>query len=171
MTQNLAHNLTTTAQRHPDRPALRVANDAITYAEFDDATARVAGLLRAHGVGPGDRVGIMLPNVAAFPIVYYGVLRAGAVVVPMNVLLKRREVGFYLTDSSAKLAFTWHECAEAARAGAGDAGCECVVVEPGPFEDLLAATAATEEITDRAASDTAYCSTPRVRQAARREPS
>ena len=50
----------------------------------------------------GDRVGVMLPNVPEFPVAYYGVLRAGGVVVPMNVLLKRREIAFYLEDSGAQ---------------------------------------------------------------------
>ena len=53
---------------------------------------------------PGDRVGVMLPNVPYFPVAYYGVLRAGGVVVPMNVLLKGREVGFYLEDPAPRSA-------------------------------------------------------------------
>ncbi len=58
----------------------------------------------------------MLPNVPEFPIAYYGVLRAGGIVVPMNVLLKRREIAFYLEDSGAKLLLAWHGfAAEAAR--------------------------------------------------------
>ncbi len=72
----------------------------------------------------------MLPNVPEFAIAYYGVLRAGGVVVPMNVLLKQREVEFYLGDSEAKLIFAWHEFADAAREGAAEAGAECIVVEP-----------------------------------------
>ncbi len=55
-----------------------------------------------RGLEPGDRVGVMLPNVPEFPIAYYGVLRAGGIVVPMNVLLKRREIAFYLDDSGAR---------------------------------------------------------------------
>ena len=55
----------------------------------------------AHGIEVGDRVAIMLPNVPYFPACYFGALRAGAVVVPMNVLLKQREVSFYLRDSGA----------------------------------------------------------------------
>ena len=58
---------------------------------------------RRRGCEPGDRVGVMLPNVPYFPVAYYGVLRAGGVVVPMNVLLKGREVGFYLEDPGAKI--------------------------------------------------------------------
>ena len=60
----------------------------------------------------------MLPNVPEFPVAYYGVLRAGGVVVPMNVLLKRREIAFYLEDSGAKLLLAWHGFAEEARGGA-----------------------------------------------------
>ena len=79
----------------------------------------MAACCARRGVEPGDRVGIMLPNVPYFPVVYYGVLRAGGVVVPMNVLLKGREVAYYLEDSGAKLLFAWHGFAEAARAGRG----------------------------------------------------
>ena len=71
---------------------------------------------RDRGIEPGDRVGVMLPNVPEFPVAYYGVLRAGGVVVPMNVLLKRREIAFYLEDSGAKLLLAWHGfCEEAPR--------------------------------------------------------
>ena len=89
----------------------------ITYAELDERSARVAGLLRERGLEPGDRVGVMLPNVPEFPIAYYGVLRAGGVVVPMNVLLKRREIAFYLEDSGAKLLLAWHELRRGGRDG------------------------------------------------------
>jgi long-chain acyl-CoA synthetase len=127
----------------------------ITYAELDHATARVAGLLRERGFGPGDRAGIMLPNVPEFAIAYYGVLRAGGVVVPMNVLLKKREVEFYLGDSEAKAIFAWHEFADPAREGAAEVGAECIVVEPESFADLLANAAPADEVLDRSADDTA----------------
>ena len=80
----------------------------------------------------------MLPNVPEFPIAYYGVLRAGAVVVPMNVLLKRREIAFYLEDSGAKLLLAWHGFCAEAREGAADAGAELIEVEPASFAALLA---------------------------------
>src|SRR5918996_4942582 len=105
---NLAELLTHTAARKPERPALKLDGAVLSYADLDDASARVAGLLRAKGVEPGDRVGVMLPNVPYFAVVYYGILRAGGVVVPMNVLLKRREVAYYLSDSGARLLFAWH---------------------------------------------------------------
>ena len=75
----------------------------------------------------------MLPNVPEFPIAYYGVLRAGGVVVPMNVLLKRREIAFYLEDSGAELLLAWHGFCEEARDGAADAGAELIEVEPASF--------------------------------------
>ena len=86
---NLASNLVGTAAAQADRIAVRVGETATTYQELDQAAARVAGLLRARGLKPGDRVGIMLPNVAEFAVIYYGVLRAGGVVVPMNLPLIR----------------------------------------------------------------------------------
>jgi long-chain acyl-CoA synthetase len=155
MNQNLACNLTNTAQAQGQSPALRLGEAALSYAELDDATARVAGLLRERGVQPGDRVGIMLPNVSQFAVAYYGVLRAGGVVVPMNVLLKEREVAFYLADPEAKLVFAWHEFAQAAQQGASEAGAECVVVAPGEFEQLLANSEPVAEVARRAGDDTA----------------
>ena len=95
---NLAEILSDTAQRSASKPALIHGDETVTYRELDDASARVAGLLRARGCGSGDRVGVMLPNVPEFPFAYYGALRAGCTVVPMNVMLKQREVAFYLSD-------------------------------------------------------------------------
>ena len=72
----------------------------------------------------------MLPNVPEFPIAYYGVLRAGGIVVPMNVLLKRREIAYYLEDSGAKLLLAWQGFCGEAGEGCGDAGAELIEVEP-----------------------------------------
>src|ERR671933_456115 len=99
-----------------------LADTEVSYAMLDEGSARVAALLKAKGVEPGDRVGIMLPNVPYFAVTYYGVLRAGGTVVPMNVLLKGREVEFYLTDPGAKVMFAWHQFADAANTGAEAAG-------------------------------------------------
>ena len=73
----------------------------------------------------------MLPNVPAFPIVFYGALGAGAVVVPMNPLLKSREVAYYLGDSGVKVLFAWHAAASEAAKGAAETGARVVeVAEP-----------------------------------------
>jgi long-chain acyl-CoA synthetase len=155
MSESLAYNLYAAAQRYPERPALRLGTAVTSYADFDDAAARVAGLLRERGLEPGDRVGIMLPNVPEFPLAYYGVLRAGGVVVPMNVLLKTREVAFYLGDSGAKLIFAWHELAGDAEQGAAEVGTDCIVVEPGAFCRALSGAEPLDHVVDRAADDTA----------------
>jgi long-chain acyl-CoA synthetase len=130
--------------------------DAVqTFTELDEASSRVAALLINRGVQPGDRVGCMLPNVPQFAAVYYGILRAGAVVVPMNVLLKTREVAYYLRDSQARLVLAWHGFAEDAEAGAAVAGCACLLVVPGEFESMLACEAPLPQTVERDASDTA----------------
>jgi long-chain acyl-CoA synthetase len=152
---NLADLLSNSTAARPDHVAIRLDDLELPYAALDDAAARVAGLLRAKGVEPGDRVGIMLPNVPYFPACYFGALRAGAAVVPMNVLLKEREVAYYLGDAGAKLLFAWHEFADAAHAGAEQAGTECVLVEPGELEALLARIEPVAEVTERDAADTA----------------
>jgi long-chain acyl-CoA synthetase len=152
---NLAQLLTHTAARSPERPALKLDDAEVSYAELDQAAARVAGLLHAKGVRPGDRVGVMLPNVPHFAVVYYGILRAGGVVVPMNVLLKEREVGFYLSDSDARLVFAWHQFADAAHAGSDEAHADCLLVEPGEFEALLGRSERGEEVVERSGGDTA----------------
>ncbi len=152
---NLADNLATAAREHGDGVALKLDDVELTYHQLDGASAHVAGMLKAKGVGPGDRVGVMLPNVPYFPIVYYGILRLGAVVVPMNVLLKRREVGFYLADPGAKLVFAWHDFAEAAQTGAEEAGAECLLVNPGDFERLVGEAEPIVEVADRDPDDTA----------------
>ncbi len=152
---NLASLLTESAQRDPSHVAIKLDDIELTYEQLNGATTYIAGLLRAHGVGPGDRVGIMLPNVPYFPVCYYGVLRAGGIVVPMNVLLKRREVAFYLSDSGAKLLFAWHGFAEDAQGGAEEAGTECLLVAPGEFEQLVAAADPDPSVAETADDDTA----------------
>jgi long-chain acyl-CoA synthetase len=152
---NLAENLTRTAAEHPGSAAMKLDDAELTYEQLDRAAARIANMLRDKGVEAGDRVGIMLPNVPYFAACYYGVLRLGAVVVPMNVLLKQREVGFYLSDPGAKALFAWHDFAEAAEAGAQEAGAELILVKPGEFEQLLGSYDDSFEVVDRDDDDTA----------------
>jgi long-chain acyl-CoA synthetase len=152
---NLASNLTNTTRAYGDRMAVRVDDAGLTYQELDEASARVAGLLHERGVKPGDRVGLMMPNVAEVPVVYYGVLRAGGVVVPMNPLLKAREVAYYLGDSGAGLVFAWHTFADEARGGAGQVQAESVVVDGVSFPDLLASATPAFQVAERDDEDTA----------------
>jgi long-chain acyl-CoA synthetase len=135
---NLVRTLLATAGRCPARRALKQDDVELTYEELDDLSARVAGLLRRRGLEPGDRVGIMLPNVLEFPVSYYGVLRAGAVVVPLNVLFKRREIAYSLGDAEAKVLFAWNELTDEAASGAQEAGSELIAVRPRDFGALPA---------------------------------
>ena len=155
MSENLASFVTDSAEKFGDRPALKLDDTIVNYALLNEGSARIAKLLKDKGLERGDRVGIMLPNVPYFAIVYYGVLRAGGVVVPMNVLLKGREVAFYLEDPGAKLLFAWHDFGEAAQTGAEKAGAELISVKPGEFEQLLGSTEADHDMADVAAEDTA----------------
>jgi long-chain acyl-CoA synthetase len=155
MGMNLASILTASAERSPDSPAIRLGDFELSYGALDDASARLASLLREKGLQQGDRVGVMLPNVPQFPVAYYGVLRAGGIVVPMNVLLKRREIAFYLEDSGAKLLLAWHGFAEEARGGTEEAGAELIEVEPSAFAAALAGVEPTSGLADTAEDDTA----------------
>ncbi|MDT4943159.1 MAG: long-chain acyl-CoA synthetase [Pseudonocardiales bacterium] len=152
---NLASNLVRAAEQYPDNIAVRLDDATLTYAMLDGATQHVAGLLAEHGVRPGDRVGIMLPNVPHFALLYYGVLRAGSVVVPMNPLLKEREVAYYLGNSGAKLIFAWQAFADEAEAGAKLAGAEVVVVDPVGFVNVVGSAQAVPGVVDRDDEDTA----------------
>src|SRR6186997_1072234 len=138
MPTSLAQLLTETASKHAERAALKLDDSVVNYAVLNEGATRIAGLLKEKGVQPGDRVGIMLPNVPYFGVVYYGILRAGGVVVPMNPLLKGREVKFYIEDPGVKVLFAWGDFEEAAGEGAEAGGAELVLVKPGEFEELVA---------------------------------
>ena len=152
---NLAQMLTDTVEAHGERTAIKLDDLRLSYEVLDQGVARSAGMLAAEGVEPGDRVGIMLPNVPYFPFVFYGALRLGAVVVPMNPLLKGREVAFHLSDSGAKLLVAWHQFAAPAQEGAEEAGAGSILVEPGGFEQRLGAADPVAGVADREDDDTA----------------
>jgi long-chain acyl-CoA synthetase len=143
------------AAEHPGRPAVRMDDLVMSYSDLQDAAARAAALLSSLGVAAGDRVGVMLPNVPAFPIACYGALAAGAVVVPMNPLLKSREVAYYLGDSGAKVLFAWHPAADEASKGAADAGAQVIRVDEPDLRTPLAGFAPVRARAQRADVDDA----------------
>ena len=98
---NLASLLEGTAAEHPDRDAIVLGEARLSYAGADSLANKVANLLVSRGIKRGDKVAISCPNVPSFTIVYYGILKAGATVVPLNVLLKAPEVAYHLGDSDA----------------------------------------------------------------------
>ena len=121
---NLSSLLERSAQAHPDRTAVVLGDTRLTYAQVDAASSQVANLLVSRGIEPGDKVALSCPNLPYFPIVYYGILKAGATVVPLNVLLKGREVAYHLDDSDAKAYFCFQGTPELPIGAEGHAGFE-----------------------------------------------
>ncbi|WP_018156145.1 long-chain-fatty-acid--CoA ligase [Demetria terragena] len=152
---NVAEFVTSSAQKRPDHPALRLGEFTQSYAELDEATARVATLLGTLGHKPGDSVGMTLPNVPEFAAIYYGILRAGGVVIPMNPLLKGREVAYFLEDSDARILFSANTFIAEAKEGAEQTGATVVEVVPGEFASVLQDHEPATGMVDRDPSDTA----------------
>lgn len=170
---NLAAFLENSAQSYPDRTAIVFGDTRLSYPQVDGAANQVANLLVSRGIKPGDKVALSCPNLPYFTIIYYGILKAGATVVPLNVLLKGREVAYHLGDSDAKAYFAFQGTADLpigaeAWAGFQEAdGCEHFFVvtadptAPSPVEGTetlgqgLAGQAPTFDSVDVADDDTA----------------
>ncbi|HET8987240.1 MAG TPA: long-chain fatty acid--CoA ligase [Humibacillus sp.] len=119
---NLSILLEDSARRFPERDAVVLGTSRIDYRSLDARANQVANLLVSKGIRPGDKVALSCPNLPAFPVVYYGILKAGAVVVPLNVLLKGREVAYHLVDSEAKAYLCFEGTPELPMATAGFEG-------------------------------------------------
>jgi len=152
---NFAQVQVAAANEAAESPAVRLDEHTLTYGALDAAVARTAGLLRAKGVKVGDRVALQLPNVPYFPIIYFAALRVGAVVVPMNPLLKSGEVAYHLSDSGSRLMLGWHGFEDECRAGSEEAGAECILIKPGEFEAMLESADPIEDVVDRGDDDPA----------------
>jgi long-chain acyl-CoA synthetase len=106
-TLNLASIVTHHARLSPDKEAIVWNDTRLSYAQLDAMSNKVANALVKMGIGHGDKVALNCPNLPFFPIVYYGILKAGAVVVPLCVLFKAREIAYQLEDSDAKAVFVF----------------------------------------------------------------
>ena len=102
MVFNLATTLTESALDKPGKFVCRTADRDMTYAELDELAGRFAAALLAEGLERGDRVAVQLPNVPEFLVAYYGALKAGCVVVPMNPLLTEPETAYMVGHSGAR---------------------------------------------------------------------
>ena len=135
----------------------------LSYRQLDKASDRLAAALAAAGIKPGDFIALQLPNIPQFLISYFGILKAGGVVVPLNVLLKAPEVAFHLGDSGARILITWEGILAEATKGAEAAGLDQIYVvghagDSGvgvPFERLLAVEVPRFEMATRQPTDTA----------------
>lgn len=134
---NLAHECIDRHATAPDRVAVRIAyadgrNEHITFAALSAASARVAHFLRARGIGPGDRVAIMLEPTRAFYATLFGAIKAGAIAVPLFTLFGPDGLRLRIDDCKPKVLFT---TAEKAPIAAGVGGLETIVAD----ETFLAA--------------------------------
>ncbi len=102
---NLAVLLEDSARTVPERIAVICGGEEFTYAEINRKANQVANALSEIGIGKNDKVALSCQNVPFFPMIYYGILKTGAAVVPLNVLLKGREIAYHLNDSDAKAYF------------------------------------------------------------------
>jgi long-chain acyl-CoA synthetase len=116
---NLAVLLEDSARNVPDRDAVVHGPNRLTYADLDARASQVAAALAARGIGPGDRVALSCPNLPYVPVVYYGILKSGATVVPLNILLTEREIAYHLADSAARAYFCFEAQAQAGLAAFG----------------------------------------------------
>jgi long-chain acyl-CoA synthetase len=133
-------NIAATVQRHaeltPDRPAIVSGGERLTYRDLDVLSGRVARALEHLGIRRGDHVALSCPNLPAFPIVYFGILKLGAVVVPINVLCKTREIAYHLRDSDARAYFCFEGTPELPMGAMGKAafdeidGCQQFILLP-----------------------------------------
>ncbi|MFL6105319.1 MAG: long-chain-fatty-acid--CoA ligase [Marmoricola sp.] len=146
---NLSILLEDSARKYPDRDALVLGDTRLTYAQVNAAANQVANLLVERGIQPGDKVALSCPNLPFFPVVYYGILKAGAVVVPLNVLLKAREVAFHLAEADVKAYFCFQGTADLAIGAEGHGGFERAKADGKGLEHffmIMADPAATSSI-------------------------
>jgi len=160
---NLAVMLRESARRAPAKTAVILGDATLSYAQLDELSDRLAANLAQAGLAAGDRVGLQLPNIPQFVIAYFGILKAGGVVVPMNVLLKAPEIAFQLENSGARTLITYGGfIAEAAKAAEAAAVTSLYVVGEtdnpvtgAPFEALLAGDAPGPQLAARGPADPA----------------
>jgi long-chain acyl-CoA synthetase len=152
---NLSVHLAESGYRYPDASALVRDGTTTSYSALANDVARFADYLTYGGLQPGDRVGVMLPNGPEFAVVFYGVLHAGGVVVPLNPTLHARTVEFYLTIAGARMVFVPPRHAIANTVAAVTAGTQPVEIGRHGIAPLTAGFADRVAPASRAAGDNA----------------
>ncbi|MES2795105.1 MAG: long-chain fatty acid--CoA ligase [Bacteroidota bacterium] len=170
---NLSTILEDSARRYPSKPAFTFLDNTLSYSQVNAAANQVANSLISKGIQANDKVALSCFNLPYFPIIYFGILKAGAVVVPLSVLLKEEEIAYHLSDSEAKAYFCFLGSAELPMAKMGFEGfkkaqsCnEFIVImpkgsDPSPFEgietfgELMAGQSTQFETSQTSAEDTA----------------
>ncbi len=119
---NLSVLIEDSAKRYAQKNAFTFMDISLTYAQMNGAANQVANGLVAKGIKPGDKVALSCFNLPYFPIIYFGILKAGAAVVPLSVLLKKDEIAYHLNDSDAKAYFCFTGTGELPMGQMGHAG-------------------------------------------------
>src|SRR4030095_12999149 len=118
---NLASIIEQHARRRPSAEAVVFGDKRLTYTALNAWSNQIANGLAASGIRRGDNIALLCPNLPYFPAVYFGILKTGAAVVPLNVLMKPREIAYHLRDSDAKALFCFEGTAELPMAEAAKA--------------------------------------------------
>ncbi len=119
---NLATILGASAKSTPSKPAFTFGETTLSYAQINGAANQIANGLKSIGINPGDKVGLSCLNLPYFPMIYFGILKAGATVVPLSVLLKEDEIEYHLNDSEAKAYFCFEGTPDLPMGKMGHAG-------------------------------------------------
>src|SRR4051812_46465360 len=161
MSLSIASILAESAVRFPDNDAVVLGELRLTYSQLWGHAKQYAAVLREHGVGPGDRVALLLPNTPHFPLAYFGTLALGGVAVPVHALLKAEEIEYVLSDSGAKVLICAAPLLGEGAKGAELAGVPVMGVMDGGdstverIDELAAAATPIETYVPREADDTA----------------
>jgi long-chain acyl-CoA synthetase len=124
VSMSLATVLEHYAGLQPDRLAVVCGDTRLTYGQLDSSASQLAHGLTSLGIGPGDHVALSCPNLPYFPIAYFAILKVGAVVVPLNPLLKPREIAYHLRDSDARALVVFEGTPELPMARMARAACD-----------------------------------------------
>jgi len=143
---NLGSILSANANEKPDATVLRAGDLELSYGELDRAARGVATNLRSRGIEPGDKVALLVPNVPEFSIAYFGILYAGATVVPINILAAAPEVTYFLKDSDSRLLIVHPLFEEPGRKGAAPLSVPVVIAAGEDDENTVAAMAKADPI-------------------------
>ncbi|MET3538546.1 long-chain-fatty-acid--CoA ligase [Chryseobacterium limigenitum] len=100
---NLSILVEQSAKRNPKKPALSLGETTLSYSIFHDKICQTANALTKKGIGYGDKVALLCPNILQFPIIFFGILKVGATVVPLSIFFKPEEVAYHLSDSESKM--------------------------------------------------------------------
>ena len=143
---NLGSILLANANENPDAVVIRAGDLVLSYGELDRAARGVAASLRARGIAPGDKVALLVPNVPEFSIAYFGILYAGATVVPINVLAAAPEVTYFLEDSDSRMLIVHPHFEQPGRQGAAPLSVPVVIAAGDEDENTVAAMAKADPI-------------------------